>query len=41
VAAYLIDQELPPPGTVCAEDVPPFGASEPEDAGRATPAPSS
>jgi hypothetical protein len=39
MAAYLIDGELPPPETVCAEDVPPFSGSMTDEDARATPMP--
>ena len=41
MAAYLTDVELPAPGTVCPEDAPPFGEPLSDEAGPATPVPSS
>jgi pimeloyl-ACP methyl ester carboxylesterase len=37
MAAYLIDLELPAPGTVCAEDLPPFSERLTDEAAQATP----
>lgn len=39
MAAYLIDRALPPPNTICAEDVAPFSAPGKAEAGPATPIP--
>jgi pimeloyl-ACP methyl ester carboxylesterase len=39
MAIYLIDLELPAPGTVCAEDAPPFSDPKSEEAAQATPIP--
>ncbi len=40
MASYLIDGQLPAPGTVCPEDTPPFSERLMDAAGQATPAPS-
>jgi pimeloyl-ACP methyl ester carboxylesterase len=39
MATYLIDLELPEPGTTCPEDTPPFGERVTDEAGAATPVP--
>ena len=39
MASYLIDRQLPAPGTVCPEDTPPFSDRLTDAAGEATPAP--
>jgi pimeloyl-ACP methyl ester carboxylesterase len=39
MATYLIDLELPAPGTICPEDTPPFSERVTGEAGAATPVP--
>ena len=39
MATYLIDLQLPAPGTVCPEDKPPFHERVTDETGEATPVP--